>query len=147
MINGGDAIGNGFVASLARPGGNITGLSTFRPELSGKRLELLKETVPRLSRVAVFMTSDSQDYTQVSIELDLAAGALAIKLQYVDIHSSKDIETSFRAAAKGRAGAVLFRVAGPYAPSQRPQIAEFAVKSQLPVMYERAADVEAGGGS
>ena len=145
MINGGDAIGNGFVASLARPGGNITGLSTFRPELSGKRLELLKETVPKLARVAVFMTSDSQDYTQVSKELNLAAGALAIKLQYIDIHSAKDFENAFRAAVKGRAGAVLFRVAGPYAASQRPQIAEFAVKNQLPVMYERAADVEAGG--
>ena len=145
MINGGDAIGNGFVASLARPGGNITGLSTFRPELSGKRLELLKETVPKLVRVAVFMSPASQDYTQVSKELDIAAGILALKLHYIDILSSKDFEIAFRAAAKGKAGAVLFRVAGPYAASQRPQIAEFAVKSQLPVMYERAADVDAGG--
>ena len=71
----------GFVASLARPGGNITGLTTLRPELSGKRLELLKEIVPRLSRVAVFVNSTSQDYAQVLEELDLAAGALGVKLQ------------------------------------------------------------------
>ena len=76
MLNGGDAVGSGFVASLARPGGNVTGFSTFRPELSGKRLELLKEIVPRLSRVAVFVSSTSQDHAQVLKDLDLAAGAL-----------------------------------------------------------------------
>jgi putative ABC transport system substrate-binding protein len=145
MINGDDAVGNGFVASLARPGGNITGLSTFRPELSGKRLELLKETVPRLSRVAVFVSSASQDYAQVLKELDLAAGVLAVKLQYLDILSSKDVETAFRSAVKGRADAVLFRVPGPLVSSQRPQIAALAVKSRLPAIYEAAADVEDGG--
>ena len=145
MISGGDAVGSGFVASLARPGGNITGFSTFRPELSGKRLELLKEIVPRLSRVAVFVSSNSQDYAQVLKELDLAAGALGVKLQYLDVLSSKDVETTFRTAVKGRADAVLFRVPGPFVSSQRPQIAALAVKSRLPVMYETAADVEAGG--
>jgi putative ABC transport system substrate-binding protein len=145
MINGGDAVGNSFVASLARPGGNITGMSTFRPELSGKRLELLKETVPRLSRVAVFASSTSSDYAQVLKELDLAAGVLGVKLQYLDVLSSKDVETTFRTAVKGRADAVLFRVPGPLVSSQRPQVAELAVKSRLPVMYERAAEVEAGG--
>ncbi len=145
MINGGDAVGNGFVASLARPGGNITGMSTFRPELSGKRLELLKETVPRLSRVAVFASSTSSDYAQVLKELDLAAGVLAVKLQHLDILSSKDVETGFRAASKGRADAVLFRLPAPLVSSQRPQIAALAVKSRLPVMHETAADVEAGG--
>ncbi len=74
MINGGDAVGSGLVASLARPGGNVTGLATLRPELSGKRLELLKEIVPRLSRVAVFASSASSDYAQVLKELELAAG-------------------------------------------------------------------------
>jgi putative ABC transport system substrate-binding protein len=108
MVQGGDAVGSGFVASLARPGGNITGLSTLRPELSGKRLELLKEIVPRLSRVAVFMSSTSQDYAQVLKELDLAAGPLGVKLQYLDIADPKDFESAFQAAAKGRADAVLF---------------------------------------
>jgi putative ABC transport system substrate-binding protein len=120
-------------------------LSTLRPELSGKRLELLKETVPRLSRVAVFVSSTDQDYAQIQKEVELAAGALEVKLQYLEVRESKDIETAFREASKGRADAVLFRVAGPFVTSQRPQIAQLAVKSRLPVIYERAAEVEAGG--
>ena len=73
-----------FVASLARPGGNITGLSTLRPELSGKRLELLKEIVPRLSRVAVFGSSTIADNAQALKEMELAAGAFGVKLQYLE---------------------------------------------------------------
>jgi putative ABC transport system substrate-binding protein len=145
MIQAGDAVASGFVASLARPGGNVTGFSTLRPELSGKRLELLKETVPRLSRVAVFASSRDSDYAQIQKELDLAAGVLGIKLQYQDIRSPEDVEIAFRAAVKGRAGAVLFRVPGPFVTPQRPQIAALAVKSRLPVMYERPAEAEAGG--
>jgi putative tryptophan/tyrosine transport system substrate-binding protein len=140
-----DPVGTGIVASLARPGGNITGLSNFRPELSGKRLELLKEIVPRLSRVAVFVSSTSQGDVQVLKELDLAAEALGAKLQYLDVLSPKDVETAFGAAGKGRADAVLFRVPGPLISSQRPQIAAFAVKSRLPTIYEGAQYVEAGG--
>jgi putative ABC transport system substrate-binding protein len=145
MINAGDAVGSGFVASLARPGGNITGMSNFRPELSGKRLELLKETIPKLSRVAVFASSTNSEYPQIQKELELAAGALGVKLQYLDVLSTKDVEIAFRAAVKGRADPVLFRVPGPFVSPQRPQIAELAVKSRLPVIYERAAEVEAGG--
>jgi putative ABC transport system substrate-binding protein len=145
MIAGGDAVASGFVASLGRPGGNITGLSTLRPELSGKRLEILKETVPRLARVAFIASPDNQDYSQESKEVELAAEAFGLKLHRLDILSPKDIETVFQAAVKGRAGAVLFRVAGPYAASQRPQIAKLAVNSRLPAIYEQAAYVEAGG--
>jgi putative ABC transport system substrate-binding protein len=145
MIAAGDPVGSGLVASLARPGGNITGLSNLRPELSGKRLELLKETVPKLSRVAIFASSVSADYSQVLKEIELAASAFGIKVQHVDILSPKDVETAFRAAGKGRAEAVLFRVAGPFISSQRPRIAELAVKSRFPVMYRRPEDVEAGG--
>jgi putative ABC transport system substrate-binding protein len=112
MISGGDAVGSGLVASLARPGGNITGLATLRPELSGKRLELLKEIVPGLSRVAVFVSSNRADTGQVLKEVDLAAGALGVKLQSLDIQSPKDFESAFRDAAKGRAEAVLVRVPG-----------------------------------
>ena len=108
-----DPVGTGFVASLARPGGNITGLSTFAPELSGKRLELLKETVPKLSRVAVFGTSTRPGNAQILREMELAAGALKVKLQYLDVLDPKDIETAFRAAVKGRAEAVLVLAAGP----------------------------------
>ena len=107
MTQDADPVGNGFVASLARPGGNITGLSTLAPELSGKQLELLKEIVPKLSRVAVFGTSTSPGNAQTLREVELAAGAFGVKLQYLDVLGPKDIETAFRAASKGRADAVL----------------------------------------
>jgi len=107
MTNEGDPVGTGFVASFARPGGNITGLSTLAPELGGKRLEILKEVVPKASRVAVIGGSTVPDYAQVLKEIELAAGALKVKLQYLDVLDPKDIETAFQAATKGRAGAVL----------------------------------------
>ena len=108
MAQDSDPVGNGFVASLARPGGNITGLSTLAPEISGKRLELLKEIVPKLSRVAVFGTSTNADNAQSLKEIELAAGAFRVKIQYLDVLDPKDIETAFRAASKGRAEAVLW---------------------------------------
>jgi putative tryptophan/tyrosine transport system substrate-binding protein len=145
MLAGGDAVASGFIASLARPGGNITGLSTLRPELSGKRLELLKETVPRLSRLAFIASPENLDYLQELKEIELAAHSFGLKVQRLDIRSPKDIETAFQTASKGRAGAILFRVAGPYAASQRSRIAEVAAKSGLPAIYESAAYVEAGG--
>ena len=140
-----DPVRSGFVARLARPGRNITGLSRLSSDLVGKRLELLKETVPKLSRVAVFATLSSPAYARVLKELDLVAGALGVKLQYLDVLTPKDVETAFQAAGKGGADAVLFRVANPILSSQRPQIAELAVKSRLLAIYERAAEVETGG--
>ena len=145
MINPGDPVASGFVASLARPGGNITGLATLRPELSGKRLELLKEVVPKLSRVAVFHSSSSQDYALTQREIEIAAGAFGVKLQNLDILSPQDVETAFRAAAKGRAEAVLVRVRGPILDPHRKEFTELAVKNRLPVIYEGAEEVEAGG--
>ncbi len=140
-----DPVGNGFVASLARPGGNITGLSTFAPELSGKRLELLKETIPKLSRVAVFGTSTYPGNAQSLKEVELAAKAFGVKLQYLDVLSPKDIETAFQAAGKGRADAVLMMVSGAIARDHRTEIIELAVKNRLPVIYEGGHYVEAGG--
>jgi ABC-type uncharacterized transport system substrate-binding protein len=145
MIQGGDPVGSGFVASLARPGGNITGLATLRPELSGKRLELLKDIVPKLSRVALFASSASPDYSQVLKEAELAAGSLELKLQSHDIRNPKDFETSFQAALKGRAEAVLVRVRGPILSPNRTEFAKHAVKSRLPAIYEGVEEVEAGG--
>ena len=84
-----DPVGNGFVASLARPGGNITGLSALAPELSGKQLELLKEIVPRLSRVAVLGTSTNPGNAQTLREIELAAKAFGVKLQYLDVLRSQ----------------------------------------------------------
>jgi putative ABC transport system substrate-binding protein len=145
MTNDSDPVGIGFVASLARPGGNITGLSTLAPELSGKRLELLKEIVPRLSRVAVFGTSRSPDNAQSLREVEIAAGAFGVKLQYLDVLGSKDIETAFRAAGKGRAEAILMMVGRAITGGHRTEIVDLAVKSRLPAIYNRREDVEAGG--
>ena len=100
MAQSTDPVESGFVASLARPGGNITGLSTLSPEISGKRLELLKEIVPKLSRVAVFGTSKGASNAPELREVELAAGALGVKLQLLDIMGLKDIEPAFRAAGK-----------------------------------------------
>jgi putative ABC transport system substrate-binding protein len=145
MAQDSDPVGSGFVASLARPGGNITGLATLAPELSGKRLELLKEVVPKLSRVAVFGTSTQPGNAQALKETELAAGALGVKLQYLDVLGPKDIEAAFRAASKGRAGAVLMMVPGRVANSLREEMVDLAVKSRLPAIYGGRASVEAGG--
>jgi putative tryptophan/tyrosine transport system substrate-binding protein len=140
-----DPVGSGFVASLARPGGNITGLSTLAPELSGKRLELLKEIVPKLLRVAVLGTSTNPGNSQMLRETELVATKFGVKLQYLDVLDSKDIETAFRAATKGRADAVLMLLPGRIGASHRTQIVNLAVKSRLPVIYGGQAYVEAGG--
>jgi len=145
MTQDSDPVGNGFVASLARPGGNITGLSTLAPELSGKRLELLKEIVPRLSSVAVFGTSTIPGNAQSLKEVEFAAGAFGVKLQYLDVLGPKDIETAFRTAGKGRADAVLWLVAAAVASAHRTKIADLAVKGRLPVIYPGRSYVEAGG--
>ena len=101
MTNDPDPVGSGFVASLARPGGNVTGLSTLAPELSGKRLELLREVVPKLSRVAIIGTSTQAGHAQTIKELELTTKASNVQIQYLDVLDSRDIEPAFRAAAKG----------------------------------------------
>jgi putative ABC transport system substrate-binding protein len=138
-----DPVGNGFVASLARPGGNITGLSSLASELSGKRLELLKEIVPRLSRVAVLGSSTQPGNTQALKETELAAAALRVQLQYLDILGPKDIGAAFGHASKARADAVLV-LPSSVATSQRKQIRELAIKNRLPWTHSLEF-VDAGG--
>jgi putative tryptophan/tyrosine transport system substrate-binding protein len=144
MTNDGDPVGAGFVTSLARPGGNITGLANFNPELTGKRLELLKEIIPQLARVAVFGTSSTPGNAQVLRETELAAGAFGVKLQYLDIQGPKDIETVFRAASKGRADAILV-LSGPLLNSHRTQIVDLAAKNRLAAIYPNSFWTEVGG--
>jgi putative tryptophan/tyrosine transport system substrate-binding protein len=139
-----DPVGTGFVASLARPGGNITGLSSLVPEISGKQLELLKEIVPNLLRVAVLWASSNPANAQALKEIERAAVTLAVKLQPLDILGPKDIETAFRAASKRRADAVLVLQNG-VAIAHRTEIAEFSIKSRLPAIYPRSVFVEDGG--
>ncbi|HEU4343027.1 MAG TPA: ABC transporter substrate-binding protein, partial [Candidatus Binatia bacterium] len=139
-----DPVGNGFVASLARPGGNITGLSILAPELSGKQLELLKESIPKLLRVVVPSNSNEPSYMQLRKETELAAQALKIQIHFLDARSPKDVETAFREANKRHADAVLVPTM-PIVVSQRVQIADLAVKNRLPAMYGQPEYVDAGG--
>jgi putative tryptophan/tyrosine transport system substrate-binding protein len=140
-----DPVANGFVASLARPGGNITGLSRLAPELSGKQLQLLQEVIPRLSRVAVFALSTTGSYARVLKEVELAAKTLGVNLQQFDMETSKDFATGFREASKRRADAVLWLIGGNIASSHRKMVADLAIESRLPVIFEQAAFVDAGG--
>jgi ABC-type uncharacterized transport system substrate-binding protein len=144
MAQDDDPVGNGFVASLARPGGNITGLSSLAPEISGKRLELLKEIIPQLTRVAALGTSATPGTAQGLRETELAAGASKIQIQYQDIKRLDDIEPAFRAASQWRAEAVLI-LGGPVLNSDRARVVNLAVKNRLPATYNVPDFVEAGG--
>jgi putative ABC transport system substrate-binding protein len=139
-----DPVGSGFVTSLARPGGNITGVSTLAPEISGKQLELLKEIIPKLSRLAVFGISTRAGNAQSLKDTELAAEAFGVQVQYLDILGPKDIETAFRGATKGRTDAVLL-LASPVLHAHRPQVANLAAKNRLPAIYPWIEFVEEGG--
>ena len=139
-----DPVGNGFVDSLARPGGNTTGLSTYAPEISQKRLGLLKEIIPRLSRVAVLGNSSEPGDAQMLREARKAATQLKVMLQYLDILSPRDIETAFQNAHKERAEAVL-KLTNPIATQHRAQVIKHAEEYRLPAIYDRAEFVEDGG--
>src|SRR5262245_33454442 len=145
MTQDSDPVGSGFVASLARPGGNVTGLSTLNPVIGVKRLEILKEVLPKLSRVAFLGTSTWPGNAEGLREAERAAGALGVKLQYVDVLHPKDFEIAFRAAAKGQAEAVIVLVWGPLLNPRRKEIAELAVKSRLPTISREREYAEAGG--
>ncbi|HEV8725398.1 MAG TPA: ABC transporter substrate-binding protein [Candidatus Binatia bacterium] len=146
---GDDPVGSGLVASLARPGGNVTGLSGFVSELGGKNLELLKEAFPSLSRVAVFWwnrvnpSGVNQD-TLVLGEMKLAAGALQVTLQSLELRGIDDFEPAFSAIKKERADALIV-LRNPFTATHRTRIVEFAAKSRLPAMYGDKEFVDAGG--
>jgi putative ABC transport system substrate-binding protein len=139
-----DPVGNGFVASLAKPGGNITGLSNQASEMSGKKLGLMKEIVPRLSRVAIIGNSTIPGDALALRETVLAAGAYQVYLSYLDVQDVKDIEPMIRTAAKGRADALLV-LGNPVFNLQRQQVIDLVVKHRLPATYSQPEYVEAGG--
>jgi putative tryptophan/tyrosine transport system substrate-binding protein len=139
-----DPVGSGFVASLARPGGNITGLASLAPETGGKQLELLKQIVPKLSRVAIIGNSTNPGDAQALRETVLAAGSFELSLRYLDVLVAKDIETVFRAAAKGRADGLLV-LGNPILNNRRQQVVDLAVKHRLPATYTRPEYIDAGG--
>ncbi|HMA79878.1 MAG TPA: ABC transporter substrate-binding protein, partial [Candidatus Binatia bacterium] len=139
-----DPVGSGFVASLARPGGNITGLSGLSPEMSGKRLELLKEIAPKLARVAVLGTSTEPGNDQILRSTEQAAKAFGMQLQYLDVKESKDVDIALRDASKGRAEAMVVLIS-PVVNFKRVQIVQFAAKNRLLGMYPLSEFVDSGG--
>jgi putative ABC transport system substrate-binding protein len=139
MTNDSDPVASGFVTSLSRPGGNITGLSNLAQELSGKRLEILKDIFPKLSRVAILGTSDIPGNAKATEETELAAGAFGVQIQYLDIRAAKDIEPAFRAARKWRADAVSVLNGPPHIQRLIPAV---AAKSRMPAMYFNPALIE-----
>src|SRR5262245_9466108 len=143
MAQDNDPVGSGFVASLAKPGGNITGLSGLSAEMNGKRLELLKEIVPKLSRLAVLGDSTIAGNKQALSGTEAAAAALRVQLQYENIHRPEDVDKVFRATSKD-VDAILF-LNNPLFLSQRTHLADLAAKSRLPAMYDARDFVEAGG--
>ena len=140
----GDPVAQGIVASLARPGGNITGLASLSPEVGGKRLELLKEAVPTASRVAVVWNpTNSSNSLQVK-EIRTAAQTLALRVQSLEVSKPDDIERAFTAIPREGADALLV-FADPFLSSQRSRIFDLATKNRLPAMYGQSDPVEAGG--
>jgi putative ABC transport system substrate-binding protein len=144
MAQDSDPVGNGFVESLTRPGGNITGLSTLLPVMSGKQLAILKEIIPKLSRVAVIATPINPDDAQVRKDMEAAALAVNATLQHLELRSPNGLEAVFQEAIKGRADAVIV-LQSPLVFSRPVQVAEIAAKSRLPAMYPAAEFVQAGG--
>jgi putative ABC transport system substrate-binding protein len=136
MAQDSDPVGNGFVASLARPERNITGLSAEAPEISGKQLGILREIVPKLVRVAVFGISKRPGNAQALKEVELAANGFGFHVQCLDILTADDIEIAFETASKAHAQAVLM-LGNPVASSHRTKVSTIAVKNHLPVMYDR----------
>jgi putative tryptophan/tyrosine transport system substrate-binding protein len=144
MAHGSDPVELGFVASLARPGGNITGLTHLAPELGGKRLELLKDIVAQLSRVAVLTDPGTQGHGPQIKELEVAARALGLQLRPAEVRGSKELESAFSAMITGRAEA-LIGLQQPTLDSLRARIVELTDKNRLPAMYPNSEYVEVGG--
>ena len=140
----GDPVARGIIDSLARPGGNITGLTSVSPDLAGKRLELLKETAPRLTRAGVLWNPAGQGATAVFKETVVAARALGVQVQSLEVRSPKDFESTFEAATGGRAQALIM-LQSPLTTTHATRIVELATKSRLPTMFAEGMHVESGG--
>ena len=136
-----DPVATGVAASLARPGGNVTGVTAMHADLTGKRLELLKELLPKLSRIAV-LVRDHPGHAQYVQEAELAARTLGAQLQVLTVRDPRDFEGAFSAA---RGASALLQVDDAVFTAQRTQIAELALKNRLPTMFGQSASVEAGG--
>ena len=145
MANSTDPVGTGFVVSLARLGRNITGNSSMSPELNGKRLELLKQVVPGLSRVAILWNPDIRGAVLDYKETEGAARAMRLQLQSVEVTRVHDLERAFATMTTGRAEALVVPAVNPLAYSNRREIARLAQQKRLPALYGEGAYAEAGG--
>jgi putative ABC transport system substrate-binding protein len=139
-----DPVGSGYVSSLARPGGNITGLSLMAPDLDGKRLELLKEAFPKVARVAFLWNSGGIRGNLSLTEMEAVAKALGLKLQSLPVRSLDDFESAFAQAKREGAQALITSV-NPLIANQQRQVLDFAAKNRLPAMYPFSEFAEAGG--
>ncbi|HEY7318383.1 MAG TPA: ABC transporter substrate-binding protein [Candidatus Binatia bacterium] len=144
VMGAGDPVATGLVASFAHPGGNITGVSALETELSGKRLELLKESFPKLARVAVLWNAADFGMTLKFREIELAAQALRVTVQASAVREPKDIDSIFPEMIRKRPDA-LFVITDPLTQLNRKKLVDLATKNRLPAMYENAPYVEAGG--
>jgi putative ABC transport system substrate-binding protein len=140
---GSDAVGRGLISSLARPGGNVTGLTSVEDDLTGKRLELLKDTVPKLSRVAVLWHSSRGRQTQWKAS-QAAARQLNLQLHSMEIHTAEDLENVFKEAVMARSGAVAVTQTSEVGSNHR-QVIDLASKHRLPAIYAVPDYAEAGG--
>jgi ABC-type uncharacterized transport system substrate-binding protein len=145
MVLAVDPVAAGIVDSLARPGGNITGVATLQRDLGGKRLELLTEVVPGISRVGVLWHADAPGSAIAFKEYEAAARALKVNLHSLEVRGpNPDLEGAFKAAAKGQARA-LITIRNPLLRRYTKRITELAVKNRLPSLYEGSESVEQGG--
>jgi putative ABC transport system substrate-binding protein len=146
MVYGGDPLADGFIESFARPGGQITGLTTLSRDLGGKRFELLTEVVPRLTRVGVLRNPDDRTSARtLSDEYETAARAANIEIHFVDVRGPKpDLDEAFQRAAKARLGALITITSAPLF-LQQGRIAELAIKNRLPTLFQGSTWVEQGG--
>jgi putative ABC transport system substrate-binding protein len=144
MTTGGDPVREGLIASLARPGGNITGLTSISTDLAGKRLELLTETIGKLTRVGVLLNPGDPSSSGSLAETEAAARALGVEVQALEVRSPDDFETAFKAASRRRVQALII-LQNSLINSQRTRILELATKNRLPTMFGEAAQVESGG--
>jgi putative tryptophan/tyrosine transport system substrate-binding protein len=139
-----DPVESGLVGSLARPGGNVTGLSLMHPELSGKRLELLKEVIPKVSRVAVLSNPSNPTIPLLVRETEAAARALRVQLQVVEVRDPTEFDSAFSVMTRDRAGALVVLPDGIFQ-NERRRIAALAAKGRLPAMYAWREAVDVGG--
>lgn len=140
-----DAVGSGLVASLARPGGNITGTSSIMPELAGKRLELLREILPKLSRVAFLAHAGDPSHPQFIKELQEAAESVRLQVQPMVVKGPEEFESAFAAMARERAGAVIVQPLFAGVLGVAKPIAELATKNRLPTISDGLRFADAGG--